>query len=69
MARLPEEVSILEVVEAIDGPIALNECTSASGTCKFGTDCPMRPIWCDTQDELISKLRSTNFSSVLPQQS
>lgn len=67
MARLPEEVSILEVVEAIDGPIALNECTSASGTCQFGDDCPMRPIWCDTQDELIARLRSTNFASVLPQ--
>lgn len=69
MARTPEEISILEVVEAIDGPIALNECTSVSGTCQFGTDCPLRPIWCDTQDELIIKLRSTNFAMVLPQES
>lgn len=68
LARAPEDISILEVVEAIDGPIALNECTSVSGTCQFGDDCPMRPIWCDTQDELISKLRSTTFAQVLPQQ-
>jgi Rrf2 family protein len=68
LARAPEDISILEVVEAIDGPIALNECTSASGTCQFGDDCAMRPIWCNTQDELISKLRSTTFAQVIPQQ-
>ena len=65
LARSPEDISILEVVEAIDGPIALNECTSASGTCQFGEDCPMRPIWCDTQDELINKLRNTTFAQVM----
>ena len=67
LARLPEEISLLDVVESIDGPIALNECTSVSGTCQFGDDCPMRPIWCNTQDELIARLRSTNFASVLPE--
>lgn len=65
LARNPEEISVLEVVEAIDGPIALNECTAVAGTCQFGEDCPMRPIWCNTQDELIAKLRITNFAQVL----
>ena len=65
MARTPGEVSILEVVEAIDGPIALNECTAISGSCQFGEDCPMRPIWCDTQAELVEKLRNTTFEQVL----
>lgn len=65
MARTPGEVSILEVVEAIDGPIALNECTAISGSCQFGDDCPMRPIWCDAQAELVEKLRATTFAQVL----
>jgi len=65
MARTPGEVSILEVVEAIDGPIALNECTAISGSCQFGDNCPMRPIWCDTQAELVEKLRTTTFAQVL----
>ncbi len=66
LARPPEEISILEVVEAIDGPIALNECTAAAGSCQFGDDCPMKPIWCDTQSELVEKLRKTTFAHVLP---
>jgi Rrf2 family protein len=66
LARSPEDISILEVVEAIDGPIALNECTASAGACQFGENCPLRPIWCDTQNELIEKLRRTTFAAVLP---
>ena len=62
LARSPEQISLLEVVEAIDGPILLNECVSeSSGTCTFNDDCPMRPVWCDVQVELISRLKTTNF--------
>ncbi len=62
MARPPEKITLLEVVEAIDGPIALNECTGNVAACQFGEDCPLRPIWCETQLELVNKLKSTNFS-------
>jgi Rrf2 family protein len=65
LARSPEEISLLEVVEAIDGPILLNECVSQNGACVFGDDCPMRPIWCEAQSELVSRLRSTNFSAFI----
>jgi Rrf2 family protein len=62
LARQPEEISVLEVVEAIDGPIALNECTDNPGGCPFGSDCPLRPLWCDTQAELVKRLRKTSFA-------
>ena len=62
MARSPEKVSVLEVVEAIDGPISLNDCTGDPSSCPFGEDCPLRPLWCETQAELIDRLRKTNFA-------
>jgi len=62
LARPAEEISILEVVEAIDGPIALNECTHSPDACPFGEDCPMKPLWCDTQAELVKRLNSSYFS-------
>lgn len=61
LAKPPAEISLLEVVEAIDGPILLNECVASNGVCVFGDTCPMRPIWCDAQTELVTKLRTTNF--------
>jgi Rrf2 family protein len=60
LARSPEEISLLEVVEAIDGPILLNECVG-NGNCQFGDDCVMKPVWCDAQAELVDRLRTTTF--------
>ena len=67
LARPPEAISVLEVVEAIDGPIALNECSQTPGVCPFGDACPLRSIWCGTQTELIDKLRRTTFAQVMSQ--
>lgn len=65
LARAPEKISVLEVVEAIDGPITLNECSAQPEGCPFGEDCPIRPIWCSTQHELVDRLRSTSFGQLL----
>lgn len=65
LARSPEEITILEVVEAIDGPIALNECTSSPEACPFGQNCPLRKLWCGTQADLVEKLRKTTFAQFL----
>ncbi len=62
LARQPEEISILEVVEAIDGPISLNECTQNPSVCPFGETCPLHSLWCETQAELVQRLRSTSFA-------
>jgi Rrf2 family protein len=62
LAREPKAISLLEVVEAIDGPIMLNECTEDSTDCPFGENCEIRSIWCEAQDELVTRLRSTNFA-------
>jgi Rrf2 family protein len=65
LARPPAEITVLQVVEAIDGPIALNECTEYPSGCPFGDDCLIRPLWCDTQKELVARLESTTFASFL----
>jgi len=62
LAKLPEEITLLDVVEAIDGPIALNECVGDQNACSFGDECPLRPIWCDAQDDLVKRLKATNFA-------
>ena len=64
LARDPEEISLLDVVEAIDGPILLNECVVDSGACTFTEDCPMRPIWRDAQKDLVGRLDNTSFAEI-----
>jgi Rrf2 family protein len=67
LARRPDDITLLEVVEAIDGPIMLNECVGDNGACTFDKDCPLRPVWCEAQDELVTRLRGTNFAQLIKQ--
>lgn len=61
LARNPESITLLEVIEAIDGPILLNECVADEANCAFSEDCPLRPVWCDAQADLVERLDSSNF--------
>jgi Rrf2 family protein len=65
LARDPKEISLLEVVEAIDGPIQLNECVGENNTCSFDDTCPLRPVWCEVHDQLVSRLKATNFAQIM----
>ena len=65
LAHEPKEVSLLDVVEAIDGPILLNECVAETGACNFRDDCPLKPIWCEVQEHLVKRLRETKFDQVI----
>ena len=64
LSRTAAEISILDVVEAIDGPITMNECTTNPNTCSFSSDCSLHDLWCDTRTELITKLKKTTFSQI-----
>ena len=65
LARKPEEISLLDVVEAIDGPITLNDCTSDPSICSFGNNCPIHEVWCETQKEMVNKLGQATFDTLL----
>jgi FeS assembly SUF system regulator len=46
LARRPEEISVAAVIKALDGPIAVTECTDAAGgACDLERGCPMRTNW------------------------
>mgnify|MGYP002260497770 CR=1 FL=1 len=62
LAKPAKDISLLDVVEAIDGPISLNECSNPDGNCSFGDDCQLKEVWCDAQDDLVNRLKSTNFA-------
>jgi Rrf2 family protein len=62
LAKKPEEISVLDVIEAIDGPVLLNECAGNPGNCPFGENCPLQHIWCDTRRELLGRLSSATFA-------
>jgi Rrf2 family protein len=62
LARPAEEISLLDVVEAIDGPINLNQCVPDPSACEFSPECPVHGIWCHLQGQLVDHLASTDFA-------
>ncbi|MGH2521429.1 MAG: RrF2 family transcriptional regulator [Anaerolineales bacterium] len=64
LARPAEEINLLEIVEAIDGPVLLNDCVLDHQACTLGDTCAVRPIWCEAQAELASRLRQTTFAQL-----
>lgn len=64
LARPPKEITLLEVVEAIDGPILLNECVNGGHDCPI-KDCVMRKIWSEAQGDLVGRLERTNFGDLI----
>jgi Rrf2 family protein len=67
LARPAQEINLLEVVEAIDGPILINECVNDSYDCSQH-GCPMRGIWQDTQADLVKRLKNSTFDQFLEEQ-
>ena len=64
LGRLAQDINLLEVVEAIDGPLALNKCVLNPEACPLSTDCPVQLVWCEAQAELVSRLLQTTFEKL-----
>ncbi len=45
LAREPEQVSVADIITALEGPIAVTECLSHLGDCTLESDCSARANW------------------------
>jgi Rrf2 family protein len=68
LARPPEEVTLLQVVEAVDGPIVLNHCLLRSGICEREPDCSAHDAWADIQNRLVQELASVTMKDLADRQ-
>lgn len=57
-----EKISILNVVEAIDGPITLNRCVVRKGMCSRDSFCSAHPFWAATRKKLVGILGQAKMS-------
>jgi Rrf2 family protein len=64
LARLPAEISLLDVIEALEGPIRLNRCVIQPDACPENSQCPVHDIWVRAQDELVALLDTTTFDNL-----
>lgn len=61
-ARAPDEINLLEVLEAVQGPLCLNICISEPGACSQLRGCVLRPVWIKLQKTIKETLRENTFA-------
>jgi Rrf2 family protein len=64
LARPASEISLLHVIEALEGPIRLNRCVIEPDTCPRNAHCPVHDIWARAQADLTSLLTVTTFDAL-----
>ena len=65
LARASSEISFLEVIEAVEGPISVNVCTEKDhGGCRFTGSCTMMSVWHQGQDRMLDVYRSTRLDKL-----
>ena len=65
LAKGPSEITVYDVVSAIDGPLNMIRCTKDPGCCSLGNHCPLLDFWCETEVLLINRLKSTTLADLV----
>ena len=69
LARAPEDISVADIIAALEGPLALTECSaSAPGLCDLEPVCPVRSNWRKINDvvrEALDQLSLADMSRPL----
>jgi Rrf2 family iron-sulfur cluster assembly transcriptional regulator len=64
LGRPAAEITIKDVIEAVEGPMFLNICLVAPGECDRDHVCPMHAVWQEAQEKMMEVLGRTNFEEM-----
>jgi len=65
LARVPEAISLIEIVEAIEGPLGMTECSVHAGDCGIEEHCGVRANWRHINDVVTEALRGVTLAQML----
>jgi len=64
LAAMHRGASLLEVIEAIEGPIYLNVCLNRDQSCTRKGWCPAHPVWVEAQSAMVAVLRRVTIGEL-----
>ena len=65
LAKLPEEITLLQVLETMEGPISVVDCVRSPEKCPRQTLCPARNIWTKLNDDIRELTRQLTLDDIL----
>jgi len=68
LVRDAADIPVTEIITAVDGPIALTDCTVESdGVCDIEALCPTRTNWKKINEAVVGALRGISLADMTPQ--
>jgi Rrf2 family protein len=64
LTRAPSDISIAEIINTLDGPLTLTECTSEHSGCAVETSCPVRAPWNRINDVIRDALERVTLAEM-----
>jgi Rrf2 family protein len=64
LARSPADITLLDVVEATEGPATFNHCVLRDGPCDWDQTCPVHDTWSQAQSALAQELAATTMADL-----
>lgn len=64
LARAPEAISFYDVIEALEGPIAVNACVDHPSGCDQIPRCTMVGVWNEVQQKVVEVLSRTTIAAL-----
>lgn len=61
LARPAAEISLLDIVEAMEGGLVLNACVDTPSACPLAASCPVQRAWTDATRQLAETLGDVRF--------
>jgi len=67
LARFPMDISLLEIVEAMEGRVAIVDCVCQPDACLRIPTCTPRRIWIDLNDQIRARMAAISLQTLLDQ--
>ncbi|PBS13361.1 SUF system Fe-S cluster assembly regulator [Lysobacteraceae bacterium NML93-0792] len=65
LARPASSISLVQIVEAMEGPLAITECSLHDGQCGISSQCGVRSNWRRINDVVADALRAVSLAQML----
>jgi Rrf2 family protein len=64
LARPSSQINFLEIIEAIEGPVALNVCLDPDDACPRQPGCTLADVWREGQSKMLDVYRQANLAAL-----
>jgi Rrf2 family protein len=64
LAKKPSEITLLAIMEAIQGPAGINVCAIDSKRCRMSSTCSVHPVWVEIRKEVERRLNKQTIAKL-----